>query len=180
MISPGEARAIVYGLDPSRLVRLAYRAASTATTTTTAAAADGSTPIGDSRGDSGREAFPFRIAAVVLDLRDGGVRVKCWRGGGLPDEMPPHLVTLAYADTALVEDVSRRYGEGCELPPSPEVLEECLARDVAADGLGVSWQLFESQIDAAYDDFDPDALRDDPRYHGPHGPHGHHDHEGSR
>ncbi len=156
MISKADARAIVYALDPSRLVRLAYRGVSEA-------AASGLASSGsEEAADGAPEASPFRVAAVVLDLEDGALRVRCWHETD-PIEMPPHLVVLAYADTALVEEVERRHGQGASLPPSPEVLEEAVARVVATDGIGVSWKLLEAQLRLAYDDddefadcFDPD------------------------
>ncbi len=140
-----DARAIVYGLDPSRLVRLAYRAASRSSGL--------ASPGTEEEVAGAPEVSPFRVSAVVLNLEDGTLRVRCWHETD-PVEMPPNLVALAWADTALVEEIGRRYGEGCLLPPSEEVLEESVAR-AAADGIGVSWEMFEAQLRLAYD-FDPD------------------------
>ncbi len=144
MISKADAQAIVYALDPSMLVRLAYRAASEA------AAAGLASPGSQEAADGAPEVFLFGVAAVVLDLYDGALRARCWHETD-SIEMPPHLVVLAYADTALVEEIERRHGEGCALPPSPEVLEESVARAAAADGIGVSWTLLEAQLRVAYD-----------------------------
>ncbi len=140
MISVEDARAIAYALDPSRVVRLAYRAAASAMR------------VEGSGGEDGiPEAYPYRHAAVVLDLDTGNLRVLCWHETAGSMEMPTHYVALAYADTALVEEIERHYAEGCVLPPSREVLEECVARMASADGIGVSWSLFESQLRIAYD-----------------------------
>lgn len=110
---------------------------------------------------------PFRAAVVVLDLQGGAVRVRCFHEAD-PVALPLHLVALAYADAALVEDMERRHGESCVLPPSSELLEEAAAREAAADGVGVSWTLLEAQLRLAYD-FDPDEC--DPERHraGEHG-----------
>ncbi len=143
MISVEDARAIVYELDPSRVVRLAYRAAAIAVRREDAGGEDGIP-----------EAYPYRHAAVVLDLETGRLRVLCWHETEHV-ELPTHYIALAYADTALVEEVERHYAEGCVHPPSREVLEECATRMAAADGIGVSWSLFEAQLRIAYD-FDPE------------------------
>ncbi len=72
MISREDARAIVYALDPSRLVRMAYRAASSGAA----------------------------LAVVMLDLSDGAIRVVCWHSGAAEEmETPLDQVALAYADT---------------------------------------------------------------------------------
>lgn len=138
MITIGEARAIVARLNPSRLVRIAYRAA-----------ADASPPSGRDAFRGGITAHPYVVAGMILDLETGTVRVLRWQedGQGDPMRMPPNLVALAWADTALVEEISRRYGEGCALPPSAEVLEECMARDAAADDIGVSWSLVRVAVE---------------------------------
>lgn len=147
----------MYGLDPSRLVRLAYRAASRSSS---GLASSGNPLSGAEEEAAGApEESPFRVSAVVLDLEDGTLRVRCWHEAD-PVEMPPNLVALAWADTALVEEIVRRYGEGCALPPSAEVLEESVARAAAADGIGVSWEMFEAQLRLAYD-FDPEYDRGD-------------------
>ncbi len=141
MISRDEARAIAFGLSPSRLVRLAYRAA-----------ADASPPTGRESMRGGITAHPYVVAGVVLDLTTGSVKVLRWHpteDGHDPLAMPRNLIALAWADTALVEDIDSRYAQGC-VPPSQEVLEECVARDAAEDGIGVSWDLFESQLRAVY------------------------------
>ena len=143
MIPIEDARAIVAGLDPSRLVRLVYRAV-----------ADTTPPTGrESLARSTASVHPYTLAGVVLDLRDGRVRVLRWHpdeDGHDPLRMPPHLVALAWADTALVESIETRHAENSVLRPSQEVLEECIARDAAADNISVSWDLFEGQLQRSY------------------------------
>ncbi len=143
MISIGEARAIVAEFNPSRLVRLAYRAV-----------ADTTPPTGrEGFARGGISAHPYTVAGVVLDLQTGKVLVLRWHPddeGADPMRIPRNLVALAWADTALVESIATRYAEGCALPPSREVLEECVARDAAADDVGVSWALFEEQLQRSY------------------------------
>ncbi len=111
-----------------------------------------------------RDEPPATVAGVFLNLRDGKVRVLRWH----PDEdghdllqMPRHLVALAWADTALVERIDSRYALDSVLPPSREVLEECAARDAAADDIGVAWDLFEEQLRTAYGDAFDDAFDND-------------------
>lgn len=145
MIFIEDARAIVSGLDPSRLVRLAYRAV-----------ADTTPPTGrEVFACGGVSAYPYTVACVALNLANGKVQVLRWHPAECepdPMRMPRNLVALAWADTALVESIESRYAEGCALPPSREVLEECVARDAAADDIGVSWGLFESQLQRSYGD----------------------------
>ncbi len=129
MIGIDDARHIVFHLDPSRIVRLAYRAA-----------------VREPRAG---------LAVVVLDLSDGTIRVVCWRASeGV--EMPLDKVVLAFADRALVEAIEERYAEACELPPSPELLEETVARAAASDDIGVSWSLLEVQLRLAYEFAQPE------------------------
>lgn len=111
---------------------------------------------------------PFRAAVVVLDLRSGAVRVRCFHEAD-PVALPFHLVALAYVDVALVEDIERRHGEGCVLQPSLELLEEAAAREAEADGVGVSWALLEAQLRLSYDDFDPDEYDHERHRAGEHG-----------
>ncbi len=124
MIGIEDARAIVYGLDAGWLARLAFRSASVAS---------------DDSAD-------LRVA-VVLDLVDGRVRIMTWYATDRI-EWPQHLVSLAYADTATVEDAARRIGTECVLCPSGDVMEESVAR--AASRIGVSWKLVEAQLRRAY------------------------------
>ncbi len=136
MISVEDARAIIYHLDVSRLARRVWRAAARSLAT------EGAASLGADGG------APFRLAAAVLDLHDGTLHVRSYRSwGGV--EMPENLVVLAYADRVLVEDTERRVREGCVHPPSPEVIEESIAR--AADGVGVSWGAIETQLRLAYE-----------------------------
>ncbi len=138
MISKADARAIIFHLDPARLARLVWREA-----VRSLAGEAGSRELDGDRG------APFRMAAAVLDLDDGMLQVRSFyaeRGVGLPE----NLIVLAYVDRVLVEDTERYYGEGCELPPSPEVVAEEVARAVEDDGGGVSWRAIETQLRLAY------------------------------
>lgn len=138
MIDVEDARAIIYHLDAARLARRVWRAAARSL------AAEGAASLGADEG------APFRLAAAVLDLQDGTLHVRGYRSwGGV--EMPESLVVLAYADRVLVEDTERRVREGCVLPPSPEVIEESVARAVEDDGVGVSWDAIETQLRLAHE-----------------------------
>ncbi len=128
MLSKAEVRAIIYHLDAARLARRVWREA-------VCSLAE------ESSGDDG--GAPFGMAAAVLDLEDGTLRVESFRSWGRA-EMDENLVVLAYVDRTLVEDFERRVSEGCELPPSPEVVAEEVARAVENDGVGVSWRAIET------------------------------------
>ncbi len=135
MISKADAISIIYHLDPARLARLTFRAAVHCL----------------NREEDGRGAPTFRLVAAVLDLDDGAMRIRSFHGErGV--EMPENLIVLAYADRTLVEDAERRISEGCEqLPPSPEVMAEEVARAVEDGGVGVSWRAIETQLRLAYE-----------------------------
>ncbi len=127
MIAKAEARAIIYHLDAARLAQQVWRAAIRALA---------------------EEGAPFRLAAAALDLTDGTVRIESYRSwGGV--EMDENLIVLAYADRTRVEDTVRRLSEGCEVPPSAEIVEEEVGR--AADSVGISWRGIEMQLRLAYD-----------------------------
>ncbi len=135
MISKKDARHIIHHLDPARLARMIYRAAVRSL----------------DREGGGRGAANFRLAAAVLDLDDGALRVESFYAeASLGVEVPPNVVVLAYADRVLVEDTERRVSEGCELPPSPEVVAEEVVRAVEDDGVGLSWRAIETQLRLAY------------------------------
>ncbi len=139
MISKADARAIIFHLDPARLARLVWREA-----VRSLAGEAGSRELDGDRG------APFRMAAAVLDLDDGTMRIRSFHGErGV--EMPENLIVLAYADRTLVEDAERRISEGCFLPPSPEVMAEEVGRAVETDGVGVSWRAVETQLRLAYE-----------------------------
>lgn len=123
MISIEDARWIVREMGAGRLARLAFRSAL-----------------------AGFDSVDLRVA-VVLDLTDGGVRIITWHATDRM-EWPSHLISLAYADTATVEDAKRRIGTGCVVRPSMDAMEESVAR--AASRIGVSWRLVEAQLSRAY------------------------------
>ncbi len=128
MISKADARAIIYHLDAARLARLVWR--------------------GAVRNLASEEGASFRLSAAVLDLDDGTIQVRSYRSrGGL--KLDESLIVLAYADRVQVEDTVQRFSEGCEIPPSPEIIEEEVVR-AAEDGMGLSWHLIESQLRVAY------------------------------
>ncbi len=138
MISREDARAIVYHLDAARLARRVWREAARSL-----AMEAGEKETGEA-GD-----VSFRMAAVVLDLEDGTLRVESHRSeGGV--QMDENLVVLVYADRVLVEDTTRRISAGCELPPSAEVMAEEVACAIEGDGLGISWRAVEKQLRLAY------------------------------
>jgi len=138
MISVEDARSIIYHLDATRLARRVWRAAARSL------AAEGAASPGADGG------APFRLAAAVLDLHDGTLRVRCYRSwGGV--KMPEGLVVLAYVDRTRVEDTERRVSEGCEVPPSSVVIEEFVARAAEGDGVGLSWRTIETQLCLAHE-----------------------------
>ncbi len=138
MISVDAARWIIYYLDAGELARLTYRAA--------VAARDYFE--GNFEVDFGSMGAPFRVAAVVLDLRDGEVDIVCFHGWHKMD-VPHHLIVLAIGDTEMAEDAEREVGEGCVLPPSREQVEEHVAR--GARRVGISERAVHMQLRLAYE-----------------------------
>lgn len=136
MLSKADVRAIIYHLDAAALARRVWREAVRGMAT---------------EGSGGEEGVPFRMAAAVLDIEDGTLRVESFYAGTSPGvQMDESLIVLAYADRVLVEDTERRVSEGCELPPSPEVVAEEVVRAVEDDGVGLSWCAIETQLRLAY------------------------------
>ncbi len=149
MISRADARAIIYHLDAATLARRAWREAVRSLAGEFSSEAEGA---------------PFRMAAVVLDLADGSLRIESFRSwGGV--ELDENLVVLTHVDRVFAEDTERRFSEGCEISPSPEVIEESVVRAVEYDGVGVSWRAVETQLHFAYDfgpEYDPAGADKEP------------------
>ena len=124
MIGIEGARAIVYGLDPERVARLAWRAAY----------ADGA----------------YRDAAVMLHLETGhlyAVAPVAPDGALLPGEI---VVGWMSAERRRVSEYAFAMGQG-DVSPSADVIEETATRHARRRWLSDShWSLIERQLQMHY------------------------------
>lgn len=131
MMGREDARAAIYTLDPERLARRVWRASR---------APDGS----------------YWNAAAFLDLRDGRTVVRSWPPGRHPARvigLDPGSHVMVAAASATARMLIDAEAEAGPTPPSDEVLEEEVAREVWAEVVWTDarrWPLIEAQLTAVY------------------------------